>query len=177
MNGAQMLRLVREAYRLFLLSGVFQNEYHFDEREEQFCRQAELCSSHERLFDFLADTCKKNMEDASAWFRVEKARPINQAKRYIKKHFADPISLEGVSSEVGFSGSYFSTLFRKETGKNFLEYLTDVRIDEAKVLLRESRMTIENVAKSVGINDYKRFSKTFKKLTGVSPKEYRNLYS
>ena len=117
------------------------------------------------------------MEDASAWFRVEKARPINQAKRYIKKHFADPISLEEVSSEVGFSGSYFSTLFRKETGKNFLEYSTDVRIDEAKVLLRESRMTIENVAKSVEINDYKRFSKTFKKLTGVSPKEYRSLYS
>lgn len=55
--------------------------------------------------------------------------------------------------------------------------MTDVRIDEAKVLLRESRMTIENVAKSVGINDYKRFSKTFKKLTGVSPKEYRSLYS
>lgn len=180
MNGAQMLRLVREAYRLFLLSGVFQNEYHFDEREEreeQFCRQAELCSSHEKLFGFLADACKKNMEEASAWFRVEKARPINQAKRYIKKHFADPISLEEVSSEVGFSGSYFSTLFRKETGKNFLEYVTDVRIDEAKVLLRESRMTIENVAKSVGINDYKRFSKTFKKLTGISPKEYRSLYS
>ncbi|WP_440321351.1 hypothetical protein [Laedolimicola sp.] len=58
MNGAQMLRLVREAYRLFLLSGVFQNEYHFDEGEEQFCRQAELCSSHERLFDFLADTLR-----------------------------------------------------------------------------------------------------------------------
>ena len=164
MNGVQMLRLVREAYRLFLLSGVFQNEYHFDEREEreeQFCRQAELCSSHERLFDFLADTCKKNMEDASAWFRVEKAKPINQAKRYIKKHFADPISLGEVSSEVGFSGSYFSTLFRKETGKNFLEYLTDVRIDEAKVLLRESRMTIENVAKLIHLKDGQTFPSHF----------------
>lgn len=180
MNGAQMLQVVREAYRLFLLSGVFQNEYHFDERgerEKRFYRQAELCSSHEKLFSFLADTCKEDMEYASAWFNVEKARPINHAKRYIKEHFADSISLETVSSEVGFSGSYFSTLFRKETGKSFLEYLTDVRIEEAKILLRESRMTIENVAKSVGINDYKRFSKTFKKLTGISPKEYRSLYS
>lgn len=119
MNGAQMLRLVREAYRLFLLSGVFQNEYHFDEREEQFCRQAELCSSHERLFDFLADTCKKNMEDASAWFRVEKARPINQAKRYIKKHFANPISLEEVSSEVGFSRKLFQYVVPKGNGEKF----------------------------------------------------------
>ena len=53
----------------------------------------------------------------------------------------------------------------------------DVRIEEAKTLLRESRMTIEAVAKAVGVNDYKRFSKTFKKTTGISPKEYRNLYS
>ena len=82
-----------------------------------------------------------------------------------------------MSSAAGFSSSYFSTLFRKETGKNFLEYLMDVRIEEAKTLLRESRMTIEAVAKAVGVNDYKRFSKTFKKTTGSSPKEYRNLYS
>ncbi len=180
LNGEQMLHLVRSAYRLFLLSGVFQNAYHFDNREEQeerFNRLSELCSSHENLFLFLQDTCRKNIEDASAWFNVEKERPINQAKRYIKLHFAEPISLEDVSSEVGFSGSYFSTLFRKKTGKNFLEYLMDVRIEEAKTLLRESKMTIENVARSVGINDYKRFSKTFKKLTGISPKEYRNLYS
>lgn len=175
-----MLRLVKDAYRLFLMSGVFQSEYHFEDREtreESFYRKAELCSSHENLFAYLAEVCRKNMEDACAWFNIEKMRPINQAKRYIKKHFSEGISLEEVSSEVGFSSSYFSTLFRKETGKTFLEYLMDVRIEEAKVLLRESKMTIEMVAKSVGVNDYKRFSKTFKKNTGISPKEYRNLYS
>ena len=180
LNGVQMLRLVKDAYRLFLMSGVFQSEYHFEDREtreESFYRKAELCSSHENLFAYLAEVCRKNMEDACAWFNIEKMRPINQAKRYIKKHFSEGISLEEVSSEVGFSSSYFSTLFRKETGKTFLEYLMDVRIEEAKVLLRESKMTIEMVAKSVGVNDYKRFSKTFKKNTGISPKEYRNLYS
>lgn len=180
LNGEQLLRLVKDAYRLFLLSGMFQSEYHFEnreEREESFYRKAELCSSHENLFAYLAQVCRKNMEDACAWFNIEKMRPINQAKRYIKEHYAEGISLEEVSSQVGFSSSYFSTLFRKETGKNFLEYLMDVRIEEAKVLLRESRMTIEMVAKSVGVNDYKRFSKMFKKNTGISPKEYRNLYS
>lgn len=180
LNGVQMLRLVKDAYRLFLMSGVFQSEYHFEDREtreESFYRKAELCSSHENLFAYLAEVCRKNMEDACAWFNIEKMRPINQAKRYIKKHFSEGISLEEVSSEVGFSSSYFSTLFRKETGKTFLEYLMDVRIEEAKVLLRESKMTIEMVVKSVGVNDYKRFSKTFKKNTGISPKEYRNLYS
>lgn len=180
LSGSQLLRLVQDAYRLFLLSGVFQSEYHFDDREkleDRFCRQAELCGSHDNLFEYLEFVCRENIEEACAWFNIEKVRPINQAKRYIKEHYAESLSLEDVSSEVGFSSSYFSTLFRKETGKNFLEYLMDVRIQEGKTLLRESRMTIENVAREVGVNDYKRFSKTFKKVTGISPKEYRKLYS
>ena len=111
------------------------------------------------------------------WYEAEKMRPINQAKQYIQEHYAESLSLEEVSSQAGFSSSYFSTLFRKETGKNFLEYLTDVRIEEAKRLLRRSGDTIEQIGKAVGMNDYKRFSKTFKKITGISPKEYRNLYS
>lgn len=180
LNGIQLLRLVRDAYRLFLLSGVFQGQYHFEKREEleeNFYQKAELCSSHENLFAYLAEVCVKDMKEAGEWFNMEKARPIAQAQRYIREHYAESLSLEEVSSAAGFSSSYFSTLFRKETGKNFLEYLMDVRIEEAKTLLRESRMTIEAVAKAVGVNDYKRFSKTFKKTTGISPKEYRNLYS
>lgn len=180
LNGVQILNLVREAYRMFLISGLFQSEYHFDnweEQEENFFRKAELCCSHDNLFDLLAQICKRNMDDAITCFNMEKVRPISHAKNYIREHFAEPISLEEVSSVVGFSGSYFSTIFRKETGKNFLEYVMDVRIEEAKAFLRESSMTIENVARSVGINDCKRFSKTFRKLNGISPKEYRKLYS
>ncbi len=180
LNGMQLLRLAKDAYRLFLLSGVFQGPYHFEKREEMekgFYQKAELCSSHENLFTYLTEVCVKDMKEAGEWFNMEKARPIAQAQRYIREHYAESLSLEEVSSAAGFSSSYFSTLFRKETGKNFLEYLMDVRIEEAKTLLRESRMTIEAVAKAVGVNDYKRFSKTFKKTTGISPKEYRNLYS
>ena len=180
LNGSQMLRLAQDAYRLFLLSSIFQEKFHFADRdgmEAQFYRKAVLCSSRENLFSYLADTCRKNIEEPVGWYEAEKMRPINQAKQYIQEHYAESLSLEEVSSQAGFSSSYFSTLFRKETGKNFLEYLTDVRIEEAKRLLRRSGDTIEQIGKAVGMNDYKRFSKTFKKITGISPKEYRNLYS
>ena len=180
LNGSQMMDLVKDAYRLFLLSSIFQSEYHFadkNELEAAFNREMVFCSSRDNLFNYLDFACKRDMEAACSWMEAEKQRPINQAKQYIHEHYAEALSLEEVSSEAGFSSSYFSTLFRKETGKNFLEYLMEVRIEEAKILLRESKMTIEAVGRQVGIHDYKRFAKTFKKITGISPKEYRNLYS
>ena len=180
LNGVQMLYVARDAYRLFLMSGAFEGVYHFEHRdqwEQSFFRKSALCGSHDNLYAYLAQTCKNNLKDACQWLQTERMRPITRAKQYIQEHYAESISLEAISTEVGFSSSYFSTLFRKETGKNFLEYLTDVRIEQAKLLLRDTKETIETVARSVGINDYKRFSKLFKKSTGISPKEYRNLYS
>lgn len=180
LNGYQILQIVKDAYRLFLLSSIFQNMYHFSDRDEleaSFNKKVMLCNNIERLFSFLCESCQKNLEEASIWLDKEKIRPITQAKQYIMEHYAEPVGLEEVSSQVGFSPSYFSTLFKKETGKTFLEYLTDIRIEQSKILLRESRMTVEMICKSVGFNDYKRFSKTFKKATCVSPKEYRKLYS
>lgn len=180
LNGSQILQLVKDCYRLFLLSSIFQNEYNFadkDELEAEFNKKAMLCSSTRLLFAFLCENCQKNLEEAQTWSDKEKNRPIVQAQQYIKEHYMESLSLDEVSSQVGFSPSYFSTLFRKQTEKTFLEYLMDVRIDQAKSLLRETRMTVEAVCREVGCNDYKRFSKTFKKVTGVSPKEYRKLYS
>lgn len=180
LNGRQILQVVKDAYRLFLLSSIFQNVYHFPDRDEletSFNKKVMLCNNIERLFSYLCESCQKNLEEASIWLDKEKIRPITQAKQYIRDHYAEPISMEEVSSQVGFSPSYFSTLFKKETEKTFHEYLTDTRIDQAKILLRESRVTVETICKSVGFNDYKRFSKTFKKATYVSPKEYRKLYS
>lgn len=180
LNGYQILSVVKEAYHLFLLSSIFQNEYHFADNEElipSFNRKAVLCGSTENLFRLLNDSCLKDLDNANLWIDKEKIRPINKAKKYIMENFSEDISLEDVSLQAGFSSSYFSTLFRKETGETFMEYLMDIRIEQAKKLLRETHIKIETVCESVGYTDYKRFPKRFKKSTGISPKEYRNLYS
>ncbi len=179
-SGHEILHIVKTAYHLFLLSGLFQNELRFSpagERESCFNEQADLCGRVEDLFRLLEANCLRDLQEAGKWMKREKVRPINEARQYITEHYAEPLNLDGVCSQVGLSPNYFSTLFRKETGRTFLEYLLEVRINAAKELLRGTKQTTEAVCESVGIHDYKRFSKAFKKATGVSPKEYRNLYS
>lgn len=180
MSGHRIIHLVKTAYHLFALSGLFQIEPHFlppGERETCFNGQADLCGQVEHLFHLLEVSCLRDLREAGKWSKREKVRPVNEAKRYISEHYAEPLNLDGICSHVGLSPNYFSTLFKKETGKTFLEYLLEIRIHAAKNLLRETKQTMEAVCESVGVHDYKRFSKAFKKATGVSPKEYRNLYS
>jgi len=180
MSGHRIIHIVKTSYHLFLLSGLFQDELHFlpaGERETCFNDQTDLCGRAGDLFRLLEVSCLLDLREAGKWIKREKVRPINEAKRYITQHYAEPLNLDGICSQVGLSPNYFSTLFRKETGKTFLEFLLEIRINAAKELLRETRQTTDAVCESVGIHDYKRFSKAFKKATGVSPKEYRNLYS
>mgnify|MGYP001777802082 CR=1 FL=1 len=107
---------------------------------------------------------------------LRELRPITEAKNYIQQHYQEALRLEDVSSAVGFNATYFSTLFKKETGQNFMDYLTELRIGRAKELLCGEEMSVQDVAEQVGYRDLKYFSRLFKKLTGVSPSDYKKLY-
>ena len=106
----------------------------------------------------------------------ESARPIRLAKQYVLQHFSEPITLEEVCEAVGFSISYFSALFKKETGEGFAKYLTRIRIDEAKNLLRETSLSVGEIGEKVGYSDRKHFTSNFRKIVGLNPAEYRKLY-
>ena len=77
---------------------------------------------------------------------------------------------------MGFNATYFSTLFKKETGQNFTDYLTELRIGKARELLSGDKVSVQDVAEMVGYSDLKYFSRLFKKSTGVSPSDYKKLY-
>ncbi len=99
---------------------------------------------------------------------------ILKAKDYIDRHYMDEdISLHTVASHVNFSQNHFSTVFSQETGGNFIEYLTKVRIEKAKELLINSNLKSADIAYEVGFNDPHYFSFIFKKHTGISPREFR----
>lgn len=107
----------------------------------------------------------------------KKGKPIEDAKRYIREHFAEQISLEEIAERTQFSPAYFSKLFKAQVSVGFNEYLTQVRIEEAKRLLLESNHSMKEIAHLVGYADDKHFLKTFKKMVGISPKDYRKLYA
>lgn len=103
-------------------------------------------------------------------------RAIESAKAYIDKHFADEITLADVASSVHMSQWYFSKLFRKETGTTFSDYLIDQRIRRAKEFIRsDAAMKNYEVAERVGFSDARYFGQLFKKMTGMTPGEFRRI--
>ena len=89
------------------------------------------------------------------------------------ENFRRDISLDDVSREVDISPYYFSKLFKQETGKNFIEYLTEIRLKNARELLQDSRLSIKEICAQSGYGDPNYFSRIFKKYEGVTPSEFR----
>ncbi len=99
---------------------------------------------------------------------------INRALMYIHNNYNNNMTLESVAEKIFVNATYLCELFRKETGKKFVDYITEIRIEKTKLLLRMPEFKIREIADMVGFNDVSYFIKTFKKYTGVTPNEYRN---
>ncbi|MDR3552543.1 MAG: response regulator [Clostridia bacterium] len=99
---------------------------------------------------------------------------IVDAKEYIEQNFCSEITLEDVSRAVNISPSYFSKLFKDETGSNFIDYLTALRIEKAKKLLDDRNCANKEICYQIGYSDPNYFSRIFKKIVGVTPTEYKS---
>jgi two-component system response regulator YesN len=91
----------------------------------------------------------------------------------IQARYMEDISLSGFADQAGFNSSYLSRLFKLQTGKGFVQYLTEIRMEQARKLLRMGQLNIADISRQVGFWDEKHFSRTFKKTEGMSPVEYR----
>ena len=98
---------------------------------------------------------------------------IVNVKRYVSSNLSQKLTLENVSSSVGYSPNYCDTLFKRETGFSILNYVILERVAKAKLLLQESILSLREIAKTVGFEDYNYFARTFKKKCGYSPTEYK----
>ena len=107
--------------------------------------------------------------------RSEKSESlIEKAESFINKNYMKDISLDDISRYCNISSYYFSKLFKQETGENYVEYLSRVRIENAKKMLISSEASIKEISYSVGFSDPNYFSRAFKKYEGVSPTEYKD---
>jgi two-component system response regulator YesN len=99
---------------------------------------------------------------------------IELVKRYIEKHIGDDVHLENVSEYVAMNPAYFSRFFKKHTGKSFIAYLSERRIERAKVLLKDPQNKVYDVCFMVGYFSKQHFYKLFHQYTGFTPIAYRN---
>lgn len=102
---------------------------------------------------------------------------IKQVQEYIEKNYEEKISVDELALKFGLSRRNLERRFRKVTYNSIVEYLQRVRIEAAKLTLERNRENVNEAMYKAGYNDIKAFRTTFKKLTGLSPLEYRNKYS
>ncbi|GAA0706739.1 response regulator [Paraclostridium ghonii] len=101
---------------------------------------------------------------------------ISASIEYIDNNLGENVSLEQVASICNLSPCYFSKVFKKEVGVNFISYVNDKKINRAKEILETTDNSIINIAIDLGYEDCGYFIRVFKKLQGVTPKKYRELY-
>ncbi|MDO5541055.1 MAG: helix-turn-helix domain-containing protein [Eubacteriales bacterium] len=101
------------------------------------------------------------------------SRLIQSAIQYIQQHYQEQISLTTAAESLSITSQYLSKLFMQETSRTFIDYLTNVRIDKAKVYLTETNLQINVIGARTGYTDPKYFCTVFKKIVGLTPNQYR----
>ena len=114
-------------------------------------------------------------------FETSKKKPkkrrgeISEAINYINKYYKEKITLEELAFNCDLNPNYFCEMFKEETGKNFSKYLMDIRMAHAKMLLRDTRKPVYEIADDVGYQDARFFSQQLRKAVGLKPSQYREL--
>ena len=178
MNGIELAKYIKEKYVECII--IFITAYdRFDYAIE---------AMHIKAFDYLLKPGKEERLCELINTAIENVRSMQKTdsivhsqkdiiKDYIDRNYKKDISAKDVAGILGYSDVYFSKVFKQLFDDNFINYLTKIRIDRAKVLLKDISFNIKEVGKSVGYADSNYFTKVFKRSIGMSPSEYRNRHN
>ncbi|MBR5308846.1 MAG: helix-turn-helix transcriptional regulator [Clostridia bacterium] len=148
-----------------LFGGVFGNDSLFEE--------ANPYHNHNYLVGLLYQILSMNDNGASESDKTARATYADAVCSYIMSHYAESLTADWLAATVGLSPKYLSRVFMQEKGVSMIEYLTDVRLENACAILLNSDNSITDIAEQVGYKDALYFSKVFKRHKGLSPTEFR----
>lgn len=171
-----IMGLLTEIFRFCNNNQLDSTEF-YGEKGETFerCMQME---SPEELEHWLLKICEKLQKTVQQERQASTKSFVSRAVEYVQEHYSDRnITVESVCRELGVSAAYFSTIFKKETGKTFISFLTDYRMEKAVELLMTTSDKTYIIAEKVGYADPNYFSYAFKKQYSMSPSKYRTANS
>ena len=166
-----VMELITEQHR-FLLSNHLSVEQVFGREEDIY--QKVLHFDREALGRWMKESAHRMQELLQA-SRSDSTRSfVTKAVAYVHENFSSKeLTVESICDYLGISAAYFSTVFKRETGKTFINYLTDVRMERAVHMLLDENEKTYVIAEAVGYSDPNYFSYVFKKKFGVSPSKYK----
>lgn len=144
-----------------------------EQSEEQFGSEFLVYLLILELFVMISRALKLEWERSFLEDSPQQKELVQLAVKYIRNHYERDIGLKDICGYVFLSPSYFARIFKRETGHSPISFLIHTRIERAKELLAESGEKASDIALSVGFSNQQRFNETFKKLTGMTPLEYR----
>lgn len=178
-SGHELIHITNEVCNLYVFT-MRKNHQPIEDNHtflEKVRCSTKRCISLDMLFDKLGEILGDSLDLVVEGHMRSVTRPIRIAKNYIEENYMMNLSLEEIGKIVGLTPTYLSTVFKKETGSSFIEYLSEVRISQAKSLLRNPDLRVSDICEMVGYSDVKYFTKSFIRHTGLKPNEYRKIYS
>ncbi|MDR0814020.1 MAG: helix-turn-helix domain-containing protein [Oscillospiraceae bacterium] len=143
---------------------------------EHFIAQIEQQNDVDQLAVFISDIARSFIVQVFDLAQVKHSDVVFKITNHIKQNCATKLTLDSLAKKVYLSKSYLSSVFKQETGMSLTSYITKVRIEKSKRLLLEENLSLSLIATQCGFNDQSYFTKTFKKVVGVSPKKFKKTY-
>lgn len=143
--------------------------YSGEENDAQNCRMISLMCE---IMSVLCENCIVSINDLSA-DKLKNSERMREILDYIHCNYSSSLTLDDMAQKFYFSRGYFSSFFKKYTGKTFKTYLTEVRILHAESMLKDTDNSISQIAQDTGFNDGRRLIETFKKYYHITPGNFR----
>jgi len=146
---------------------------HALEMSKEYINKLHSMNNNEDITDWLSDNLKVLMNEVFSLEAERHSASMLKAIGYMKRNFARKLSLEEVADHAGYSPAYFSRIFREDTGMAHSDYLNLLRVEKGKTLLHSTKLKMTEIGAMLGFSDQSHFTRTFKKLTGITPDQYR----
>ncbi len=158
--------------RISLMTGESDKKLEYNELSGLY-GLIEKCTNADELNALLDESARSVASKVNNYNNKSIKLVLRNAVEYMHEHYHEPVTLNEVAEHAFVSTYYISRMFKKEMGKNFVDYLNELRMEKAKEMLKDVRYKTYEVAEKVGIPDAHYFSRLFKKYVGVTPTEYR----
>lgn len=176
LHNEKMITVNKFIELYYYLSNAIQQEFNLSTASSlEFIKKITLSSNSEKIKEVMSEYIMTIIDSINELRENKSNILIQKTKEHILANYDHDISLESIAHEIGLSTCYLSTLFKSIEGTSIKEYIIDVRINASKELLKKENLKIYEIAINVGYTDSRYFSQLFRKKTGYTPGQYREL--